>query len=38
MLLPYDQGAKVLNREGKWLGTANIEEGMYRLRIAGVLS
>jgi hypothetical protein len=38
MFLPYDQGARIHDREGKWLGTANIEEGMYRLRIAGVPS
>ena len=37
-LLAYDQGAKILDSEGKWLGTATIEEGMYRLRIAGVPS
>jgi hypothetical protein len=38
VFFPYDQGAKIYDGEGKSLGEAIIEGGMYRLRISGIPS
>jgi hypothetical protein len=37
VLNPYDQGADVFDKNGDWLGTADIVRGMYCLRILKVI-
>jgi hypothetical protein len=38
LLMPFDKGAKILDKEGKWLGRADVKGGMYCLRISGIPS